>query len=253
MQHAHQKTSRPFSRKLAGIVCSLFIMLMSLSVVAETSVALSANDTTGQTIGLTFATTPQPDQWSQAHDVTVVWNAQEGMEYSYAFSTDASVLPDDSPESTFGSISFHALADGTHLFSLKKRSAGGTWGSVIQWRFLLDATAPEPFSIHEDSRYSTQTKPVLEWSATDATSGIKEYRLSVNGRLTGIVKSPLVLEDKWLKRTIVITAIDKAGNSRSSEWNPAAPERSVSMWVFIAAGMLLVGFAGSFVVIRRRA
>ena len=161
------------------------------------------------------------------------------------------MVPDDTPDQLAVRVTYDGLADGVYYFTLKSRATGQDWSEVTQRRFLLDQTPPEPFSIESVSNPALPDVRLLSWLASDATSGVEQYRLLVDGREQGIVTSPLEYKSEWIGRNITIIATDAAGNRRSSELVSTATPWSVQNIAMIVAAAIIVG--GGLLIIRARA
>lgn len=184
--------------------------------VASRPLQLHIADQLADGIMLTSTSHPTPDTWSSGRLINVHWSAQKGSVFSYELSTNRLVVPDDTTENPIGDVTYDTLDDGVYYFTIKERSADGVWSPVIQRRFLLDSTPPEPFTIDQVLGKFAGGKPLLTWQSTDITSGIAGYTLTVDGRLVGTVKNPAILKSTWLGHDVTITAADAAGNTTQS-------------------------------------
>ncbi len=117
------------------------------------------------------------------------------------------------------------------------RIASGTGRVVNEWLDELrdDTVPPEPFAIdlHHDAR-TAGGKYFVVFQTTDKQSGVVKYELKehdkdrpeyIRGERTLAswrpVESPYVLEDQTLNSTIIIRAIDNAGQIREESFLPS--------------------------------
>lgn len=201
-------------------------------------------------INIVSTTHPTPEYWSHGTTVHVGWVAEPNTEYSYAFATSPTTVPDDTPETTVGSVEYTNLADGVYYFTIKARAVQGLWSAITQRRFLIDQTPPEPFTLVSMSSRDVGGAALLRWVATDRTSGIAESVLTVGQKRIGLVTSPLTLRPDWRGQRLTVTVYDGAGNSRSASW--VYPGQRMPSWSgYVAALALLLLLVGWFW--RRRA
>ena len=111
------------------------------------------------------------------------------------------------------------LNDGVQYVSVNFRNQVG-WGAVTNRKLQIDTTPPEPFAINVQAGTAPDSFPLLRFAATDVTSGIKHYDLTVadkepiritpaEARLGYLLKE---LEDGTY--TVKVLATDQAGNTR---------------------------------------
>lgn len=202
-------------------------------------------------IELSSATHPSPTTWYSLATMEVTWRVVPALKYSYSFSTDETVVPDNNPEATSGSENFPGIANGKWWFSIKSFDPDIGWSAVTRRAFLVDTKAPEQFSIIQLPPAQVGKKTVIAWSVVDADSGVISYELSANGKMVGAVTSPLVVRKEWAGKTLTIRAIDGAGNDTSAIWKDTRTAMWPSYWWW--AVLLLIVAAGSGVVgVRRR-
>lgn len=211
--------------------------------ISPTSATFTITDSLVEGILLSSSTHPKTDSWSRGGRIDVAWSALSDAVYSYDVSADSQHVPDDAPESAVGKVVYESKPDGIYYFVIKVRPSGGNWSAITQRRFLLDALPPEPFLIVHPDPSTVDGADILTWSATDATSGIARYDLTVSGSQPVPVKSPLTLNPAWMGKTLTITAIDNAGNMQLAAWEyPKVAKQGLSFHT-----VLLVG--GAFVVL----
>ncbi len=166
------------------------------------------------------------------------------------FSVPATTLPGTLPPVEILPTSQVLLADGrgTPATLLTNKAvftiASGTGSGINEWLDELreDVTPPESFAIdlHRDEK-TVGGRYFVVFQTTDKQSGVAKYELMerdvdrpayIRGTRTKVtwrpVESPYVLEDQTLKSTIVVRAIDNAGQIREESLLPNPDEEGSS-------------------------
>lgn len=148
------------------------------------------------------------------------------------------------------------LVDGVQYLSIKYKNQVG-WGAVLNRKIQIDTTAPETFVIDVRAANSTTGFPQLNFAATDVTSGIDYYEMTIADKEPFKVTPDEAKIGYLLKEledgtyTIKVIAFDKAGNSRESTvavlitagWiKPAEIVVEVTLWDFFTAQNIFVLF-----------
>jgi hypothetical protein len=116
-------------------------------------------------------------------------------------------------------VSAEVLKDGVQYISVNFQNQVG-WGAVTNRKLQIDTTPPEPFTIMVQPSNSQTSFPLLQFEATDITSGIKYYDMTIaeneplritpdEARLGYLLRD---LEDGTY--TVKVVATDMAGNVR---------------------------------------
>lgn len=115
--------------------------------------------------------------------------------------------------------------------------SGDPWLSEVG----ADKTLPEPFSIDIESTSGTFAgRYFAVFSTTDKQSGLDHYEIWESGAWQRVT-SPHVLKDQTLSGGVRIRAIDKAGNVRDGDFDPASvPPRQYSMAEYLSVAALIV-------------
>lgn len=106
------------------------------------------------------------------------------------------------------------LAEGTYSWNVTAKDTVLNTRTTSNFTFYADRTPPNPFIVSVSPNGSS---PSISFTATDSISGVQSYQASINGGAFVSVNSPYnpgILPDG--NYTVVIRAIDKAGNSRDS-------------------------------------
>jgi hypothetical protein len=122
----------------------------------------------------------------------------------------------------------------------KKAATTDDWGAVV----ARDTTAPEDFIIvlGQDKALFSGSK-FAYFSAVDNQSGISYYEVSENGAPAVRSGSTYVLQNQNEDVTLSVTAVDKAGNKKVSNYSMAATPNSVSNninWVAVGIAVVLL-------------
>jgi hypothetical protein len=122
----------------------------------------------------------------------------------------------------------------------KEASATDDWGAVV----ARDTTPPEDFIIvlGQDKALFNGSK-FAYFSAVDNQSGISYYEVSENGAPAVRSGSTYVLQNQNEDVTLSVTAVDKAGNKKVSNYSMAATPNSVSNninWVAVGIAVVLL-------------
>lgn len=147
------------------------------------------------------------ENWYQARAVTAKWVGGTGVQgYSLVYDDSPSTIPPDIVTTTSVSYSKADAPDGTHYLHVKAKYAGG-WSATSHFKFQIDATPPEKFVI------TIVGDPQLNFSTSDATSGVDRYEVSLDGGPFTAATSPYQTPDLAVgSHTVVVRAYDKAGN-----------------------------------------
>jgi uncharacterized membrane protein len=149
-------------------------------------------------------------------------------QYSYMLSKDPIDIPDDVPEGQKTSVAYKNVEDGPSYFHIKGLRKGA-WGGTTNFAANIDVTPPAEFPIEVlPSAKTVRRQPILQFSTTDAFSGIDHYELKVvplsfseegpddSQKFFIEASSPYVIppvpgEGKY---DAIVRAYDKAGNFR---------------------------------------
>ena len=153
-----------------------------------------------------------------------------------------------------GSYDFYSVAVGVAGPSESKTPAA-------EATTIADATGPV-FTSKAPSGTRTRSDVAVSWAATDATSGVARYDVSVDGGPFASVDRntylPLVLADG--EHVVLVRAVDAAGNANETEirfrvdtnvFSPAGPYQGVPLYVVMAAAFASTA-AVAFILWRRR-
>ena len=203
-------------------------------------------------IELSSSSHPSSTSWYAKTAADVNWTVDPDLEYSFTWSNDPSITPNDVPKSTTGQEHKEDLSDGIWWFTIKSYGADKSWSRITRRAFQTDTTAPEAFTIQRLPANTVGGQMVIAWSADDSGSGIASYQLLVNGKMVGPETSPLRVQNNWAGKTLTIRALDGAGNITSASWHD--PRQQLT-WFEILIGVVIalgVGLASVLLFRTRR-
>ena len=204
-----------------------------------------------------------PETWYKITEGTFTWTLPFDVNVvAVEISTSSENQPDahkiaviDPPVSEF-KVTKESIHDGIQYLSIKYKNQVG-WGAVLNRKIKIDTTAPEAFTIDVRAANSTTGFPLLNFDATDTTSGIEYYDLTIADKEPIRVTPDESKLGYMLKElvdgtyTVKVIAFDKAGNSQESTvavlitagWiKPTDIVKEASIWDLFTATNLFIGF-----------
>jgi Tfp pilus assembly protein PilF len=115
------------------------------------------------------------------------------------------------PEET----SYTSMADGPWYWKVRTKDNDDDWGPYSDYRIIkIDTTPPNSFTPTADpSGWTTNVRPVIYFSTTDATSDIDYYNISIDQGAFSTQTSPYTLPSQNDGvHNITVRAFDMAGN-----------------------------------------
>lgn len=181
------------------------------------------------TIGATKSATPTPQPipslsitsathkegtWSSVANAIFKWSASvPASGYYTAFDQSPATEPAGNLV-TATTAAYDNVADGIWYFHVKADSSSSI--PVAHFKLQIDKIAPEAFTITADKEDKViNLAPKLIFEAVDSVSGIDRYEASIDGGASFVIKSGETLpKQRPGTHTIIITAYDRAGNTR---------------------------------------
>jgi hypothetical protein len=169
---------------------------------------------------ISSATHPDQDIWYKDNMVIMTLAAKQNEEYSYSFSSNLEIFPDDNADDVSGPLEFSGLPDGIYYLKLNSKLGPSNWQEAGIYRVKIDSTPPREFNPAISQAPGVfDGKPFVSFNTTDSGSGISHYEVKSNF-FSGWEKtensyfplSGLVLGDK-----IEVKVVDEAGNERISQ------------------------------------
>jgi hypothetical protein len=184
------------------------------------------------------------EKWYKINVVKLSFTPKAGEQYSYNFSSNLDIILLPEPQVVPPEIVYKDLPDGIYYFKVNSRpvadkTVAGNWQEAGVFRVQIDATAPENFQgVLSSDPTMFGGRPFLSFNTVDKTSGVAGYAIKVGtfGNFYNQV-SPFVPHRPLVGETIVIRAIDRAGNVRQVA--VAYPGLLSPQQFFLPAGILL--------------
>lgn len=169
-----------------------------------------------QTYEVLSPTHSDQNLWYKNRDVIINFTPKPNEEYSFSFSANPDIIPEDKVAPVQTKFEFDDRPDGVYYFKALARIPAGGWKEAVIYRVQVDGTAPELFSPEISSEASIfEGKRFVSFSTLDKVSGISHYMVKVGmfSRFQTAV-SPYILNRPIVGDIIEIKAIDNAGNER---------------------------------------
>lgn len=178
------------------------------------------------------ANTPSaPTISSVTHPSQTAWYSNADPSFNWSNGTDTTAVnvladrkpttnPGTNPDGLFSTYRYDSVDEGTWYFHVRLKNSKG-WGDVSHFKFQIDTEKPDRFAISQLDN-DTSGKLKFLFDASDKTSGIDHFEVSLDG---GEMQSwrpvtpdaPFELAPPSAgKHTMVVRAMDKAGNSISN-------------------------------------
>lgn len=190
-------------------------------------------------------THPDQNTWYKNRDVAIKFTKKPGEDYSYSFSSNIDIIPDNQKHEVPEVLSYPGLPDGIYYFKLNSQVPPSTWKEAGVFRVQIDATPPEKFHplIASDPTVFSG-RPFISFSTVDKTSGISHYKVKVGlfGRAIE-TQNPYKLPKPLVGDTVEVTAFDRAGNSTTQTvaWHGYLSVNQFK-WLLILIGLAAVAF-----------
>lgn len=120
--------------------------------------------------------------------------------------------------------SYAGLSDGNHTFNVRGQGSNGVMSSPVGATFMVDTVVPgQPTLTANVTAITNQTAASLQFSSTDAGSGIASYQCSLDGAAYAACTSPRALSGLVQgSHTFNVRALDNATNTsvvRAYTWS----------------------------------
>jgi len=167
---------------------------------------------------VTSSTHPDQNKWYQAKNVSLAWSASSSLGYAFTFDQSSSTDP-GSTTSSVKSKTYDNVADGVWYFHVKSKTDSG-FTPITHFKVQIDTVPPDEFKASlEAGTLPTDPAPKVTFSATDGLSGIDHYDVKIDeGEWVQISSGDRLPRQKPGDHTVIIRAVDKAGNLRESSF-----------------------------------
>lgn len=168
---------------------------------------------------LSSKTHPNQDAWYADANPIIDWTLPKNADaLEVLASNTAGDTPTVSYKPSVKEKQVTDLADGTWYFNLRYR-VGGVWSTVSSYRLNIDTTPPVVAThsfVYDGAAHSL----AVSVSASDTTSGIARYELSIDGGAAKKLSSDVFAGGAYLlperdagTHTVMLRAVDRAGNT----------------------------------------
>lgn len=210
-------------------------------------------------------THPSQSSWYNNNSPVIAWDHEQGiLGYSYSIDNKPNTIPDNVISSTDSIKSFENLSDGLWYFHIKSNK-NGVWGSTTHFLVRIDTTPPARFTPQVNYVLATvvsMTRTLVSFFTTDNLSGVERYEVGVIDKGAPATQSPAFVEaqspfqisapsEKGM--TVVVRAIDRAGNVRDETVDVMPPssfvrliESNLIYLLFGAIALVIIGFLTRF-------
>jgi len=179
---------------------------------------------------------PSPEVYLVTHPEEDKWYSNNKPEFGWKLLSDVtgvSLMLTDSSDSNPGHTSdgiieskkYEEMEDGIYYFHIKFQNQYG-WGPITHRKILVDTNPPDDFKLELDNEGDpTNPTPILKFFTEDATSGIKNYKVILNGEEEEVnpddFKNNYFRLQKLLPGSYqtTVVAVDNADNTVSSSLN----------------------------------
>ncbi len=185
---------------------------------------------------VTSATHPDQSKWYANNNPTFEWSLSSDITgVNILTDHEEATDPGTKSDGRMSSFTYPNVEDGVWYFHIRFQNARG-WGPMTHYRFQIDQTKPEGFSITEIPR-ATTTDSIAKFMflAEDKLSGIDSYEISIDATVSTtwrddgghVFTAPSL--DPGL-HTLRARAFDKAGNflENSVSFEVVAPPKPVA-------------------------
>lgn len=201
-----------------NVLTSMSGASLTITDVSVPSTPPPANSTTPAPT-MTSSNFPDQNAWYRDDQATVSWTKPNGASgFSFRLSQNVGDVPDDVVDTAATLTSMSLPTDGIWYVALRAHYAAG-WSATNRFRLQRDHVSPSTFAIKiTRDRGLTDPSPEISFSASDETSGIDHYTLSLDGGTASEETSPARLGDLSAgHHAVVVMALDRAGNLTSSQ------------------------------------
>ncbi|HYE22240.1 MAG TPA: hypothetical protein VD998_01475 [Verrucomicrobiae bacterium] len=200
---------------------------------------------------ITSPTHPSETDWYKSETVEISFDPKANETYSFSFSSNAEVIPDDKPDDVkSGKLKFENITDGIYYFKLSSKTSSGPWQESGVFRVQIDRTPPENFKPEVASDPAIfNGKPFISFTAVDQVSGVDHYEIRFGslGRWNRTDSSVVQIPGIILGDVVEIKVVDAAGNEQIQrvsidELSQNSLFRSWIIWAIMLIGLVFVFF-----------
>jgi hypothetical protein len=193
----------------------------------------------GGILNLLSTTHSDQNTWYQTNNPLMSWQLPAGATaVQTILDADANAVPSVTYKPAITEKRIANLEDGIWYFNIRAR-IGTVWGPVSSYALHIDTKAPELAKATFDYDAASQRVVISGISATDQTSGIVRYEISIDGGEAATVSAEEVLGGTYAFsyakagiHTLVLRAFDASGNhaETTGSINIPTPLANQTLW-----------------------
>lgn len=165
---------------------------------------------------ITSRTHPEQSLWYKDSTAVLQFPVVKGESYSYSFSRNVEIVPDQIPETTDGTVRYQNMPDGTYYFRLAVKSGAGQWQEAGMYQVHIDRTVPQFLAATVEQSYDEQENNVLSVAALDKSSGVASYKARSGWfGFYRTVTPPSIAKRPLVGSFVTVKVTDVAGNKKT--------------------------------------
>lgn len=183
---------------------------------AEAKTSISPIKNTPKSPNVFSSTHPDQSRWYSNNNPKISWDLEKDI-------TGVNLLVDQSPVSIpakhykefLSEKQLEEIGDGVNYFHVQLCNKFGC-GGVTHFKLQIDTIKPDAFEIKiKEGEKTSNPHPAISFETKDAPSGVNYYQVKIGeaGWVETREAEYRLSDQPWGKRTIIVKAVDKAGNS----------------------------------------
>lgn len=204
-------------------------------------------------------THPFQSEWYNNNSPVISWERDTGISgFSYTLDDKPSTVPGNIVTSDETSKSFEDLDDGLWYFHIKA-NRNGAWGTTGHFLFRIDTAPPAEFKPEVNylvAAVNLIERVIVSFFTTDNLSGVDYYEVGVIDKNQPVTVSPVFVQAESPFQvpltggdlSVIVRAVDRAGNIRDASTTIAPPSLSSKFikdnLVYILLAIILAGLIG---------
>jgi hypothetical protein len=179
-------------------------------------------------------THPFQSEWYNNDSPVIFWDKDEGVTgFSYVVDDKPTTIPENEVLTAATTQAFEGLEDGLWYFHIKAYK-NGVWGTTGHFLMRIDTAPPADFTPEIDfllGAVAMSQRALVSFFTTDNLSGLDHYEVGILDRSQPVTVSPAFVQAESPfqiplssdKLSVIVRAVDKAGNIRDVSLAVAAP------------------------------
>jgi hypothetical protein len=207
-------------------------------------------------------THPSQSSWYNNNSPVISWETEAGVTgFSYVLDNKPNTIPGNTVSDTGTTKGYENLADGLWYFHIKAFK-NGVWGGTTHFLVRIDTTPPARFKPQVNyvvAAVVLVNRTLVSFFTSDNLSGVDHYEVGVIDKSSAPTESPVFVDAESPFQvpsasvsgvTVIVRAIDKAGNVRDESIDVRPPNaiaqflESYLVWILLLVLALIVLFFG---------